>query len=71
MKHTIPHSIRCLKAIEAYEGGRDEVAEKLGLKRGAIDRWVREKKIAPGAVLKLSKMFNEKVSVEELLGSND
>jgi len=67
----LPHSMRCLKAIEAYCGGREKLAELLGLSQPAIARWVQEGKIPRAWILSLIKLSEDRFTAEELLGARD
>lgn len=60
--------IRYLRAIEAFEGGRAELAQKLGISKPAIDSWVANNKISANYALPLSKLFEGRVSLTDLLG---
>lgn len=64
-------SIRYLRAIEAYEGGRAILAQKLGCTKAAIDQWNFKQKVSPDYVLKLSKLCEGRFTTNELLGEND
>ncbi len=66
-----PHSIRCLRAIEAYVGDRIDLAQELGIHRGAIDRWLREEAIPGKNILPLLQLFPKEITAEDLLGGND
>ena len=67
----IPHSIRCLKAIEAFNGGREALAERLGISPAAIARWVHEGQIARSSIINLVALSDGRFTAEELLGAND
>lgn len=72
MKHKrVKHSIRCLKAIEAYVGGRERLSTKLGVGRSTIDKWVREGKVSGKHVLKLRELSDDRFGTDELLGGHD
>lgn len=70
VKQDKPHSINCLRAIEAFIGGRVQLAAKIGLSKGTIDQWVHRGRIPPSAVLKLTQV-SDKFGAEELLGKFD
>lgn len=65
-----PYSIRCLKAIEALYGGREELAKKLGVTTHAIARWVAEGSISKGGVYDLCEL-QDKFTGKELMGHLD
>ena len=65
------HSIRCLRAIEQYVGGRKVLSEKLGVSEHTISRWITLGRVSRGQVLPLTKVCQEKFSAEELLGAYD
>lgn len=60
--------IRYVRAIEAFEGGRDELATKLGISRATIDAWIMKDELPARYAVALSKLFEERVNVMELLG---
>lgn len=62
-----PHSIRCLRAVEAFVGGRDKLAKNLGVSRGAIDRWIRVGSVAANKAIKLSALSDHRYKVEDFL----
>ena len=67
----LPHSMRLFRAIEAYHGGRKAFAKKMGMQPQSLDRWSRERRIAPYRVLEVLKFAGGKVTAEELLGKFD
>ena len=71
MAKKVLHSLKCLRAIEAYEGGRDLLAQRLGVSLYTICRWYVKEEIPGYAIKKLCKMMQGKVTVEDLLGLND
>lgn len=74
MKKTLvsrPYAIKALRAIEAFVGNRELLAQELGVSINCIARWVMKKQITSKHVLKLSKLMDNKFSVEELLGSRE
>lgn len=66
-----PRSILCLKAIEQYVGGRNELAKKLSCSAQNIARWVYERQIPKGQILPLVEISEKKFTAEELLGKFD
>ena len=60
-----------LKAIIAYNGGLDTFCDKLGLKKGTVYRWQRERKISAAYILPILKISDGKFTAEELLGGHD
>lgn len=66
-----PYSIRCLKAIEDLAGGRVELAQKLGVSRHTIDRWVIAGQVPRAHILPLIEISGKKFNAEELLGGLD
>lgn len=66
-----PHSIRCLRAVEAYVGGRGELAQKLSISKSTVARWCRVRQIARKRVLDLRRLSDEKFTTDELLGAGD
>lgn len=65
------HSIRCLRAIAAYEGGYEVLAKKVGVQRQTIAQWVIRKSIPADKILPLTRLFKERISAEDLLGKYD
>ena len=65
------HSMRCLRAAIAYCGGREKLAEDLGLTRFAIDTWLRDKRVSPRYVKELVLLTENKFQADELLGIKD
>lgn len=63
-----PHSIRCLKAIEGFNGGRLRLASKIGVAPQTIAQWVHYRRIPSAHVLALVHAGQNKFSAEELLG---
>jgi hypothetical protein len=47
------YRIRCLKAIEAMAGGRQELAEYLGISYNAISQWVVRGEVSDKRILDL------------------
>jgi hypothetical protein len=70
-KMQIPHSIKCLKAIEAYVGGRKQLAVKLGITESAINQWVWNQRVSQKHILNLCELSGNKYSAEDLLGKFD
>lgn len=66
-----PYSIRCLRAIEGFNGGRKSLAQKIGLSHQAISMWAFKQSIPPEHILKLLDLSSGKFSAEELLGKFD
>lgn len=68
-KQNQPHAINCLRALEAFVGGRQKLADELGISKGSIDRWVHRGRIPGDYVLGLTKL-NNKFSAEDFLMEN-
>jgi hypothetical protein len=66
-----PYSIRCLLAIIQMNGGRQNLADKLGLGLHTIHKWVREGKVSKQKLLELTQLGEGKFSAEELIGKFD
>lgn len=66
-----PHSIKCLRAIAAYEGGPEKLVKKLGITEAGYYRWIREESISKTFIIPLTKLFHERISAEDLLGKFD
>lgn len=61
-----PHKIRCLRAIEAYFGGRQYLSDKIGYSEYQITSWHRRGNIPDKACMKLSKLIGGRFAIEEL-----
>lgn len=68
---TEPHSIRCLRAVAHYEGGPQAFSEKIGVSYQTYRSWVMLQSIPKQYILKIAKLFGERVSAEDLLGKYD
>jgi len=66
-----PRSIRCLRSVEAYVGGRPVVAEKIGVTVEAVNRWVWARRIPRSAILPLVELSEQRFTAEDFLGGND
>lgn len=66
-----PHSIRCLRAIAYYEGGPQVFSDKIGVAYQTYRSWVMAQSIPKQYILKIAKLFGERVSAEDLLGKYD
>lgn len=67
----MPYSIRCLKAVEALVGGREELAEKIGVSHHTVGRWVHFEKISGKNLFNLSRISMGKFTADEFAGSFD
>ena len=65
------YSIRCLRAIEGFVGGRERLAKRLGVSVATIAQWVRENKIVGKYILKLCEISDDHFQADELLGRFD
>lgn len=70
-RDTEPRSIRCLRAIESFQGGRLRFASKLNVSRTTVAQWVHYNKIPSDRVLEIVQLGERKFSAEELLGLHD
>jgi DNA-binding transcriptional regulator YdaS (Cro superfamily) len=70
-KKDAPYSIKCLRAIEAFVGGREVLAKKLGVSEIAISKWVMSGKVSGKRVLALRELSGNRFSTDELLGAYD
>jgi DNA-binding transcriptional regulator YdaS (Cro superfamily) len=66
-----PHSIRMLRAVENYFGGRNELAKILQINPTSICRWFEEKRVSARQVAKISAITGGRVSIDELMGVYD
>lgn len=71
MKQNVPHQVRCLRAVEAYVGGRKALAEELGLSKSAIDRWVRTGEIAANKMVRLVSLSDHRFKLEDFFATED
>jgi DNA-binding transcriptional regulator YdaS (Cro superfamily) len=70
METDFPRPIKCLQAVEKLVGGRDRLAEELGVSKYAINRWVAERRISRNAIVSLVKLSEGKFTAEEFLGES-
>ena len=59
------HQIRCLRAVEQYVGGRNALAEKLGVTPGAIAKWVHNQNIPKAHIILLVKLSGGRFKPED------
>lgn len=67
----LKHSVRCLRSIETYVGGRDRLSRALGVSYSTVAKWVRTGKISGQHVLKLIELSGDRFTATELLGGKD
>ena len=61
------YAIRCLRAIEAFVGGRRILADELNINVATISRWITEDHITARHILNLVKLSDGHYSEKELL----
>ena len=66
-----PYSMRCLLGIIELVGGRQKLADIIGISKAAIDRWFRINDIPKTYMLDLLRLGEGKYTAEELLGKYD
>jgi ribosome-binding protein aMBF1 (putative translation factor) len=65
------YSLRCLQAIEALAGGRQNLADRLGVSVACIARWKWGEGVPRNQILRLLEVTPGKFTAEELLGKWD
>lgn len=66
-----PYSMRCLDSISALVGGRDVLAELLGVKKITIAHWLYRGRVSSRHILGVVKAGQGKFTADELLGKFD
>jgi len=61
------HAMACLSAIEGYLGGRDILAERLGVVVGTVNNWHFAGSFPEKYALTLSKLSKKRFTTEELI----
>lgn len=67
----VPYSVRCLKAIATLVGGRERLADLLGVSPYTINGWVSTKQVPRNMLRPLVRASGGKFSVDELVGVHD